>query len=285
MESSTDRFKPAQLFNDLQDINFLKIGMIIFCIWLGIFVTRRVFPFVAERVPNQLRLYLLGAVPIIRLVLMLLGVLLVTPIIFNINFQNLLVITGGASVAIGFAFKDYVSSLIAGVVAVFEKPYRPGDWVEIEGDYGEVQHVGLRAIQLLTPADDLVTLPNQHLWTKNVSNSNDGTQTLMCIAHFYLQSGHDSSRMRDALEQVALTSAYLHYPKPVKVTVQTTPWATHYQLKAYPFELRDQFNFISDLTIRGKYAIAELGAREASVPFGTDDRPLNHTTLNRSDSE
>jgi len=267
MESTTDKFEPSQLFNDLQDINFLQIGLILVGVWAGIFLARRVLPFAAERVPSQLRLYFLGAVPIIRLLLMALGVLLIVPILFNINFQNFLVIAGGASVAIGFAFKDYVSSLIAGVVAIFEKPYRPGDWVKINGDYGEVQHVGLRAMRLVTPGDDMVTLPNLHLWTKNVSNSNDGTQTLMCIAHFYLQSDHDSVQISEVLNNVAMTSAYLHYSRPVKVIVNATAWATHYQLKAYPFELRDQFDFITDLTIRGKAAIAELGVSEASVAF------------------
>lgn len=271
MDSSDNEFKPAQLFNDLQDISFLQIGVIVVSLWLSIFLIRRVFPFLAERGPSQIRLYLLGAVPILRLLLMVLGLLLITPIVFNINFQNFLVIAGGASVAIGFAFKDYVSSLIAGVVAIFEKPYRPGDWVQIEGDYGEVQHVGLRAIRLITPNDDVVTLPNQHLWTKNVSNSNDGTQTLMCVAHFYLEPDHDPLLVHDVLHNVALTSAYLHYPKPIKITVNATPWATHYQLKAYPFELRDQFEFISDMTIRGKIALTDIGAAEVSMP------PANHS--------
>lgn len=267
-ETNDSNFKATQLFNSLDEISFVEIGLIVLAAWLGITVARRVLPFLAERGPNKLRLYLLGAVPIIRLLLMVLAILLIVPIVFNINFQNFLVIAGGASVAIGFAFKDYVSSLIAGVVAIFEKPYRPGDWVQIEGDYGEVQHVGLRAMRLVTAADDVITLPNQHLWTKNVSNSNDGSQTLMCIAHFYLRPDHDASVLSEALHKVALTSAYLLYTKPVKVIVQDTPWATHYQLKAYPFEMRDQFDFITDLTIRAKAAISECGAVEATVPLG-----------------
>jgi len=276
MDSTTEQFEPSQLFNDLQDISFLHIGVILVGVWAGIFLARRVLPFAAERVPSQLRLYFLGAVPIIRLLLMVLGVMLIVPILFNINFQNFLIIAGGASVAIGFAFKDYVSSLIAGVVAIFEKPYRPGDWVKINGDYGEVQHVGLRAMRLVTPDDDVVTLPNLHLWTENVFNSNNGTQTLMCIAHFYLQSEHDSVQVCNALRNVALTSAYLHYSRPVKVIVNATAWATHYQLKAYPFELRDQFEFTSDLTIRGKAAMAELGVTEASVAFEQPSESLAH---------
>lgn len=56
--------------------------------------------------------YLLGAVPIIRLALLAVAILWLIPIIFNITWQNLLVISGAASVAIGFAFKDPDNGLL-----------------------------------------------------------------------------------------------------------------------------------------------------------------------------
>ena len=257
--------KAAQLLNDLQDISFTRIGLIIIGTWLAIFILRRTLPFLAERGPNQLRLYLLGAVPILRLLLLTVAVLWVFPIIFNITFENFLVIAGAASVAIGFAFKDYASSLIAGLVAIIERPYRPGDWVEIGGDYGEVCSVGMRAITIRTPADNIVTIPHDKIWTNNISNSNDGARTLLCVADFYLQPAHDAASVRAALRDVALTSAYLEYDKPVLVVLNETPLGTHYKLKAYPFDFRDQFSFISDLTVRGKLAIAAMGATEVNA--------------------
>lgn len=256
------KLKAARLINDFQDISFTQIGLICFAAWLVIFVARHVFPYVAERVPNQARLYFLGAVPIIRLLVLTLAILWLIPIIFNVTFQNVVVIAGAASVAIGFAFKDYVSSLIAGVVAIFERPYRPGDWVRISGDYGEVKAVGMRAIKILTPHDDMVTIPHQSLWQHNIANSNDGARTLLCVASFYVAPDHDAARVRNALRDVALTSAYLDYGHNVRVELQQTPWGTHYQVKAYPFDMRDQFAFLSDLTVRGKTALADAGATE-----------------------
>lgn len=130
--------------------------------------------------------------PIIRLALLAVAILWLIPIIFNITWQNLLVISGAASVAIGFAFKDYVSSIIAGIV---ERPYWPGDWVEISGDYGEVKSVGMRAIELFTPNDNVVTIPHEKIWQNNVSNSNNGARTLMCAAPFYVAPHHDTARV------------------------------------------------------------------------------------------
>lgn len=260
--------KAAQLINNLQDISFGKVGLIILATWAAITVAHKVLPFLAARGPSQLRLYLLGAVPIIRLALLTVAILWVIPIIFNITFQNFLVISGAVSVAVGFAFKDYVSSLIAGVVAIVERPYRPGDWVSIGGDYGEVRSVGMRSIEVRTPADNIVYVPHQKIWEHNITNSNDGSRTLMCVASFYLAPLHDADAVRAALRDVALTSAYLEYAKPVLVVLSETPWGTHYKLKAYPFDMRDQFGFISDLTVRGKLAIVKAGATEVMAAAG-----------------
>ena len=257
--------KAARLINDLQDISLTKIGLIVAGTWIAIVLAHRVLPYLAEKGPSQLRLYLLGAVPIIRLVLLVVAILWLVPIIFNITFQNFLVISGAASVAIGFAFKDYVSSIIAGIVAIFERPYQPGDWVEIGGDYGEVRAVGMRSIEVRTPSDDIVYIPHDKIWQNNISNSNDGARTLMCVTSFYLQPQHDASVVRAALRDVALTSAYLDYQKPVIVTLAQTEWGTHYKVKAYPFDMRDQFSFISDVTVRGKLAIADCGAEETAA--------------------
>ena len=270
MDSLMDgQHKAARLINDLQDISFTKIGLIVAGTWLAIVLAHRVLPYLAEKGPSQLRLYLLGAVPIIRLVLLVVAILWLVPIIFNITFQNFLVISGAASVAIGFAFKDYVSSLIAGIVAIFEKPYQPGDWVEIDGDYGEVRAVGMRSIEVRTPSDNIVYIPHDKLWQNNISNSNDGARTLMCVTSFYLQPQHDASLLRAALRDVALTSAYLDYQKAVSVSLNQTEWGTHYKVKAYPFDMRDQFSFISDLTVRGKLALVDCGAEESIALPGT----------------
>ncbi|WP_330449417.1 mechanosensitive ion channel domain-containing protein [Paracoccus marcusii] len=144
MDGDNSRDDAIRLLNDLQDISFGKVAMIILGTWLAIWAIRRLLPYLAAHGPAHARLYILGAVPIARLAMTSVAIVWILPIVFNITFQNFLVIAGAASVAIGFAFKDYVSSLIAGIVAIFEKPYRPGDWVTIDGDYGEVRSIGLR---------------------------------------------------------------------------------------------------------------------------------------------
>lgn len=68
------------------------------------------------------------------------------------------------------------------------------------------------------------------------------------------------------LHEVALTSPYLQLNRPVVVIVLEKPWGTHYRLKAYPIDGRDQFKFTTDMTVRGKAALANLGVKPAIVP-------------------
>ena len=72
--------------------------------------------------------------------------------------------------------------------------------------------------------------------------------------------------MKASLLEVAWTSIYLQFDKPVTVVIREQPWGTHYRLKAYPVDTRDQFSFITDLTIRGKAALTELGVEFIAMP-------------------
>ncbi|WP_330449418.1 hypothetical protein FLP41_04150 [Paracoccus marcusii] len=111
----------------------------------------------------------------------------------------------------------------------------------------------------------MITVPHNVIWTANISNGNDGAKTLQCVAEFFIATAHDSAAMRSAFQDVALTSAYLDYHHPVVVVLKEEPWGTHYKIRAYPFDMRDQFLFISDLTVRGRVAIHAAGHETASV--------------------
>ncbi len=51
------------------------------------------------------------------------------------------------------------------------------------------------------------------------------------------------------------------------MVVQEKPWGTHYKLKAYVKESREQFNFVTDLTIRGKERLRAMNLRFVQAPY------------------
>jgi small conductance mechanosensitive channel len=255
--------KMEQILRNIQKIDIVHIVIILVVAWLLAKAVERFLPWLAERVTGRLRLYILPSVPVLRLMILIGAIVYIVPLVINLTFHNSLAIIGATGFAVGFAVKDYVSSIIAGIVTLYERPYRPGDWVQIEGAYGEVQSVKLRALRLITPDDTTVTIPNIKLWQTNIFNANDGRRNLMCVVDFYLEPRHDASLVRQTLYDVALTSPYINLGNPILVIVAEKPWGTHYKIKGYPVDSRDQFQFISDLTIRGKSALVDLNVQAA----------------------
>jgi small-conductance mechanosensitive channel len=186
----------------------------------------------------------------------------------------MLALAGSGAVALGFAFKDYVSSLIAGVVMLFERPCSAGDWVRVGDVYGKVEAMRLRVIEIVTPDDDKVSVPNAKIWSEPVRNANAGRPDHMCVADFFLDPEHDAELVHRVLKDVALTSAYRNLNRPVVVVAQEEIFGTHYRVKAYPFDGADQFTFTTDLTLRGKRVLMEIGARPARAAFAPSGRAL-----------
>ena len=241
----------------------------------GVLILARIITFIiqwltrhlAEKAPPRLRLSILRALPIIHLLIGIGAVLVIVPILVEPTFQNVVTLLASVGLALAFALKDYGSSLVAGLVTVLENTYQPGDWIEVDGTYGEVKSIGVRAARIVTPDDTEVIIPHSRLWSIPIFNSTSGNRSLLCVADFYLHPDHDASVVRRRLSEAAEGSPYRKAESPVTIIVVEKPWGTHYRLKAYVKESREQFLFITDLTVRGKEAIRSLGIRFAQAPY------------------
>jgi small conductance mechanosensitive channel len=160
----------SHLFQTLDAAALIELALIVVGALVLITLEQRLLPWAADKLHGYYRHMVLATVPLLRLVIIGIALLLALPIVIEPSWQNMAALLGTAGLALGFALKDYVSSLIAGVVSAFERPYRPGDWIEIDGIYGEVVHVGMRSVALLTPDDDYVTIPHLKLWHTAVKN-------------------------------------------------------------------------------------------------------------------
>lgn len=253
----TSRLK--DMFNTLDNGVILQLILIVASATVLIMLAHRVLPWIANRLPGKPRLFVLAMVPLARLVVIIGAFLLIVPLIIEPSLQNMVALFGFLGLALGFALKDYASSLIAGIVAVGETPYRNGDWIDIAGYYGEVKHVGMRTVEIVTPDDTTVVVPHLTLWKNPVANANNGSPRQQCVADFYLQFDHDGEQVRTLLTDVALTSAYTCLQCPIAVVATNKPWGSHYRLKAYPVDARQQFRFLTDLSERGNAAVRGAG--------------------------
>ncbi|WP_442510708.1 mechanosensitive ion channel family protein [Novipirellula sp. SH528] len=255
----------TRILREWSEIHLFEATFVLVAGFTLAWIIKWIIPRLAERVPDRFRLWILPWEPILRAMMLLFVAAYIIPLFIYPTPQNLLAISGALAVALGFAFKDYASSLIAGVVALYERPYRNGDWVRIDDTYGEVRSLDLRTVQIVTPDDTVVAVPHSKIWTTAIYNNNTGKRELMCVADFYLHPDHDGRLVQQKLNDVALASPYLQIRKPILVVAAEKPWGTHYRLKAYPIDGRDQFKFITDLTQRGKVMLRRLGVQPAAT--------------------
>ncbi|MFT5699834.1 MAG: small conductance mechanosensitive channel [Desulforhopalus sp.] len=254
------------ILKTLNDINFLKVGLILFGALLLITVSNRSLSSLAKKLSGRSRFYIQSSIPVLRLFVIIVALVMVITSVIEPTVENLLVLMGALSLGLGFAFKDYVSSLIAGVITLYEAAYRPGDWIEIDGAYGQVKAINMRSAEIVTPDDTVVVIPHLKIWNQLIFNANDGSPNLQCVANFYLHPRHDAAMVQQVLYDVALTSTFLQIKQKISVIVSEKPWGTHYRLKAYPIEPIQQFNFTTDLTVRGKAALIKRGLEYAALP-------------------
>jgi len=246
------------LFKKITSGTIIEITMVIVSAIALVWLAEKILRWLAERLHSGRRLFVLAIIPTIRILIFIIAFMWIVPLLIEPTLQNMVVILGATGVAVGFALKDYISSLLAGIIAAYELPYRPGDWIEVNGAYGEVKHIGNRVVEIVTADDTTVIIPHQKLWTELIHNANSRDANLMCVVNFYLEPDHDPYQVCRVLENVALSSPYLNLAKPVLVLLEEKPWFTHYRIKAYPIDPRQQFQFISDLTARGKKCLREL---------------------------
>ncbi|MGF1461250.1 MAG: mechanosensitive ion channel family protein [Leptolyngbyaceae cyanobacterium] len=225
---------------------------------------------ISEKVPRRFRLVIKQSVPFLKAAVLIIASARIAQLFVNLTGSNLIALTGTIAVALGFAFKDYVSSVIAGIVTLFEGSLRVGDRVRVGDHYGEVVAYGLREFRLRTPTDDAVTIPHNIAWTEPIANANSGHLEAQVVTDFYFSHQADIELVVRLLYQAAYSSRYTQLKLPVVVIVLEKPWATHLKLKAYPMDARDEFVYKTDLAIQVKRACARHQIAYPRVPVGQE---------------
>ena len=98
---------------------------------------------------------------VVALVLALVGALAAATVVFpTVKPVDVLGSLGFFSIAVGFAFRDILENLLAGLLLLFRAPFRVGDEVDVEGTRGTVVEINLRETVLRTYDGRQVLIPN-----------------------------------------------------------------------------------------------------------------------------
>ncbi len=106
---------------------------------------------------------------IVRTVIWLLACLIILDL-FGINTASILTVLGAAGLAVGLAMKDSLSNIAAGLLLLFLRPYKVGDYVDCGSVSGTIKEMGLFATILMTPDGLFVSAPNNSIFGTPIKN-------------------------------------------------------------------------------------------------------------------
>ena len=107
---------------------------------------------------------------LVRWILLISGFMLaVTIIVPSVKPGDLLAGLGVGSVAIGFAFKDILQNLLAGMLILLRQPFEVGDQIISGSHEGTVEKIETRATFLKTYDGQRVVIPNSQIYTDPVT--------------------------------------------------------------------------------------------------------------------
>lgn len=89
---------------------------------------------------------------------------------FGVETTSLIAVLGAAGLAIGLALQGTLSNVAAGVMILFLRPFKVGQFVDVGGIAGTVKGVSLFTTELATTDNVQILLPNSQVWGSAILN-------------------------------------------------------------------------------------------------------------------
>lgn len=89
---------------------------------------------------------------------------------FGVQTTSVVAVIGAAGLAIGLALQGTLSNVAAGVMIVFFRPFKLGDFVEVNGQMGTVKDITLNFIELSSVSNVQIIIPNAQVWGNTITN-------------------------------------------------------------------------------------------------------------------
>lgn len=171
---------------------------------------------------------------------------------------------GVAGLALGFAAKDTLANFIAGVTILWDRPFRVGDRVEIDGEFGQVKRITLRSTRVHTNQNEVVIIPNQNVANNKIIN-HTMQASLRLDVPFGIAYKEDIDRAREVVLAVAEGDDRLRErPAPVVVLTEMAESSVNFELRVWI--KNPHLEVPLDLEYRERIKKA-LDAAGISIPF------------------
>jgi len=151
---------------------------------------------------------------------------------FGIETTSIIAVIGAAGLAIGLALQGTLSNVAAGVMLLFIRPFKIGDWIETGSVSGTVNEIGLFSTIINTFVNIYISVPNSSIWGSIIVNhSRYNTRRMDLDIGIAYES--DINLAETALMKLAQDERVLTDPAPQFLVVDYAASAITVRLRLY----------------------------------------------------
>lgn len=179
--------------------------------WITEPILRRTLAASTEADPGVIH----SIITLTRYVIISLGILVALGSL-GLSLTSLAFIAGGLSVGIGFGMQDIIANFISGIVLLFEQSLRPGDMVDVDGEFGTVEKLNIRSTVLRTLLNVELIVPNQTFLTSKVRTFTKSDRMIRLRIPVGVGYDSDPEQVRSLLLEAAIEQEdVLLFPEPL----------------------------------------------------------------------
>ncbi|MDJ0808865.1 MAG: mechanosensitive ion channel family protein [Desulfobacterales bacterium] len=186
--------------------------------------------------------------------------------VVGINVMPFIAGAGVAGIAIGFAAKDTLSNLIAGVLLIIDRPFEVGDRIEVwsapkgSASWGDVVDIGLRATRIKTTDNIVIIIPNNEIMKRDIVNYTSITAQIRVRVNIGIAYEADIQKAKAIIIEVARRMDWAaDSPAPKVVVRNFGESSVDLQLRVWIKEARRRMDTISFVIDQVKEAFDGAG--------------------------
>ncbi len=207
---------------------------------------------------------------IMRVLLVGLSIYLVM-LAWGLDVTTWIASAGVVGIAVGFAAKDSLANLFAGIFIIADAPYRIGDFITFEdGLRGRVTDIGFRSTRILTRDDIEINIPNHIIGNQKIVNETGGPYTKARVAvPVSVAYGSDIDRVYETLRRCAPGCPHVvSHPEPTVYFLEFGASGLEFSLMVWVDDPGLKEIVIDELNARIYRA---LGAANIEIPYSKHD--------------
>ncbi len=187
--------------------------------------------------------------------------------IFGVNTASIIALLGAIGLAVGFALKDTLSNIAAGIMLLILRPFRVNETIEFASIIGKVKEINLFTTILETPDGLFVSSPNGTIWGSSIKNFHrNGKRRLDIVVGISYSDSIDKAL--EVLNKImAEETRFLSDPPPQAMVISMGDSSINLQLRAWTL-VDEYWQTHWDLTKKVKEEIEQSGM---SIPFPQRD--------------